>query len=162
MEEETLIFIKTSKSFALKWINRELEVNTPSLKNEGYSENSETDKNKLNELSRLKEMNFRVPLIVEENLNLDEYWVHRSPLFQTDTSRDYLEFKKDRIKRKLTSSIRIILGCAAKVFTDLKNEDLEDRIWVKEQGRRKYVCILRFSDEVTASLDLYFTMFEEL
>ncbi|AKB73380.1 hypothetical protein MSLAZ_0119 [Methanosarcina lacustris Z-7289] len=56
----------------------------------------------------------------------------------------------------------MILGCAADVFADLKDEDPEDRVWVKERGRRKYVCILRFSDEMTASLDRYFTILEEL
>ncbi|WP_269850022.1 hypothetical protein [Methanosarcina horonobensis] len=35
-------------------------------------------------------------------------------------------------------------------------------MWVKERGRRKYICVLRFSDEMTASLDRYFTMLEEL
>ncbi|MDD4249136.1 MAG: hypothetical protein PHT13_08470, partial [Methanosarcina sp.] len=58
--------------------------------------------------------------------------------------------------------IRMILGCAAEVFADLKDEDPEDSVWVKERGRLKYICILRFSDEMTASLDRYFTMFEEL
>jgi hypothetical protein len=56
----------------------------------------------------------------------------------------------------------MILGCAAEIFADLKDEDPEDRVWVKERGRRKYVCILRFSDEMTASLDRYFSMLEEL
>jgi hypothetical protein len=59
----------------------------------------------------------------------------------------------------------MILGCAAEIFTDLKDENheaREDRVWVKERGRQKYICILRFSDEMTASLDRYFTMLEEL
>ena len=162
MEEETLLFIEAAKIFSLEWIQREIEVNVPPLKNEGYSENVGSDKDKLNELSRLKEIHSRIPFIVEENLNRDDYWVHRNQLLQADTSRDYLEFKKARIKRGLTSSIRMILGCAAEVFADLKDEDPEDRVWVKERGRRKYICILRFSDEMTASLDRYFTMLEEL
>ena len=162
MEEETLLFIEAAKIFSLEWIQRKIEVNVPPLKNEGYSENVESDKDKLNELSRLKEIHSRIPFIVEENLNRDDYWVHRNQLLQADTSRDYLEFKKARIKRGLTSSIRMILGCAAEVFADLKDEDPEDRVWVKERGRRKYICILRFSDEMTASLDRYFTMLEEL
>ena len=162
MEEETLIFIEATKFFSMEWIQRYLEVNVPSPESEGHSKNSATGKNKLNELSRLKEIHSRIPFIVEENLNRDEYWVHRNPFLQADTSRDYLEFKKDRIKRGLTSSIRMILGCAAEVFADLKDEDPEDGVWVKERGRRKYVCILRFSDEMTASLDRYFTMLEEL
>jgi len=161
MEEEMLTFIEATKSFSLEWIQRELRVNTPPLESEGYSGNEKTDKKKLNELSRLREMNSRIPLIVEENLNRDEHWVHRNQQLQADISRDYLEFKKDRMKRGLTSSIRMILGCAAEIFADLKDEDPGDRVWVKERGRRKYICILRFSDEMTASLDRYFTMFEE-
>jgi len=162
MEEETLIFIEATKSFTLEWIQRELELNAPPLENEAYSGNEEIDKKKQNESERLKEMNSRIPLIVEENLNRDEYWVHRNQLLQADISRDYLEFKKDRMKRGLTSSIRMILGCAAEIFADLKDEAPGDRVWVKERGRRKYICILRFSDEMIASLDRYFTMFEEL
>jgi len=34
--------------------------------------------------------------------------------------------------------------------------------WVKELGRRRYVCFLRFSDEMTASLNRYFALLEEL
>jgi len=162
MEEEALIFIEAAKSFTLEWIQRELESNSPPLENEAYSGNEETDTKKRNELSRLKEMNSRVPLIVEENLNRDECWAHRNQLLQADISRDYLEFKKDRMKRGLISSIRMILGCAAEIFADLKGETPGDRIWVKERGKRKYICILRFSDEMTASLGRYFTMFEEL
>ena len=162
MEEETLIFIEAAKNFSLEWIQREIEVNVPPLKSEGYSENVEIGKDKLNELARLKEMNSRIPLIVEENLNRDKYWVHRNQLLQTDISHDYLEFKKEKIRRDLTSSIRMILGCAAEIFADLKDEDSGDKVWVKERGRRKYICILRFSDEMTASLDRYFTMLEEL
>ncbi len=162
MEEETLIFIEAAKIFSLEWIQRYLEGNVPSLENEGHSKNSETGKNKLNELSHLKEISSRISLIVEENLNLDEYWVHRNQLLQTDISHDYLEFKKEKIRRDLTSSIRMILGCAAEIFTDLKDEDSGDKVWVKERGRRKYICILRFSDEMAASLDRYFTMLKEL
>lgn len=162
MEEETLIFIEAAKIFSLEWIQRYLEVNVPSLENEGHSKNSETGKNKLSELSRLKEISSRISLIVEENLNRDEYWVHRNQLLQTDISHDYLEFKKEKIRRDLTSSIRMILGCAAEVFADLKDGDPEDSVWVKERGRRKYICILRFSDEMTVSLDRYFTMLKEL
>ncbi|WP_440946221.1 hypothetical protein ACSAZL_19465 [Methanosarcina sp. T3] len=162
MEEETLIFIGTAKSFSLEWIQRELGINAPPLENETYAGTEETDKKKQTESERLKEMNSRIPHIVEENLNRDEYWVHRNQLLQADVSRDYLEFKKDRMKRGLTSSIRMIMGCAAEIFADLKDEAPGDRIWVKERGRRKYICILRFSDEMTASLDRYFTMLEEL
>jgi hypothetical protein len=162
MEDETLIFIEATKSFALEWIQREIEANVPPLKNEDYSGKAETGKNKVNELSRLEDLPFRIQDIVEEHINRDEYWVHRNQLLQTDISRDYLEFKKERIRRDLTSSIRMILGCAAEIFADLKDDNPEDRVWVKERGRRKYVCILRFSDEMTASLNRYFTMLEEL
>jgi hypothetical protein len=164
MEEETLIFIEATKNFSLEWIQREIEVevNAPPLKSEVYSGNTEVVKNKLDELSRLKEMNSRIPLIVEENLNRDEYWIHRNQLLQTDISRDYFEFKKHKIRKDLTESIRMILGCAAEIFADLKDKNPGDRVWVKERGRRKYICILRFSDEMTASLNSYFTLFEEL
>ncbi|HIH94025.1 TPA: hypothetical protein HA338_08280 [Methanosarcina acetivorans] len=162
MEEEALIFIEATKSFSLEWIQKELELNVPTPEKDAHSGNEDADKKKRNELTRLKEMNSRIPLIVEENLNLDEYWVHRNQQLQYDISRDYLEFKKDKMKKGLTSSIRMILGCAAENFADLKDEAPGDRIWVKERGRRKYICILRFSDEMTASLDRYFTMLEEL
>ena len=50
-------------------------------------------------------------------------------------------------------------------FGELKERDEEkpeNKIWVKERGRRKYVCFLRFSDEMTASLNRYFEKLEEL
>ena len=164
MEEEALIFIEATKNFSIEWIQREMEieVNVPPLKREVYSGNTEAVKNKLDKLSRLKEINSTIPLIVEENLNREEYWIHRNQLLQTDISRDYLEFKKHKVRKDLTARIRMILGCAAEIFADLKDKDPEDRVWVKERGRRKYICILRFSDEMTASLNSYFTMFEEL
>ncbi|AKB26896.1 hypothetical protein MSSIT_0177 [Methanosarcina siciliae T4/M] len=162
MEKETLIFIEATKSFTLEWIQRELELNTLPMGKDVYPRNKDTDKKKPDKMSHLKEMNSGIPLIVEENLNRDEYWAHRDQLLQNDVFRDYLEFKKDKMKKGLTSSVRMILGCAAEIFADLKDEAPGDRIWVKERGRRKYICILRFSDEMTASLDRYFTMLEEL
>lgn len=162
MEKEALIFIEATKSYTQEWIQRELELNVPPLEKDAHSENEDTDKKKRNELTRLKEMNSRIPLVVEENLNRDEYWVHRNQLLQADSSRDYLEFKKEKMKKGLTSSIRMILGCAAEIFTDMKDEVPGDRVWIKERGRRKYICLIRFSDEMTASLDRYFTMLEEL
>jgi len=56
----------------------------------------------------------------------------------------------------------MILGCAAEIFSDAKNKNTEDKVWVRERGKRKYICILRFSDEMTASLNRYFSMLEEL
>lgn len=162
MEEETLIFIEATKSFTLEWIQRELELNTLPLEKDVYPRNEDTDKKKPDKMSRLKEMNSGIQLIVEENLNRDEYWVHRNQQIQADISRDYMEFKKDKMKKGLTSSIRMILGCTAEIFADLKDEAPGDRVWVKERGRRKYICILRFSDEMAASLNRYFTMLEEL
>ena len=56
----------------------------------------------------------------------------------------------------------MILGCAAEIFGDLNEGKPENKRWVKEQGKRKYVCFLRFSDEMTASLNRYFERLEEL
>ena len=99
------------------------------------------------------------------HLNRDDYWVHRKELPHADISRDYLEFKKEKIRKDLTSNIRMILGCAAEIFADFKDESnnsRENKVWVKERGKRKYICILRFSDEMTASLERYFAMLEDL
>jgi hypothetical protein len=100
--------------------------------------------------------------IVEAHLNHEDYWIHISAQLHSEISRDYLEFKKEKMLRKLTSSVRTILGCAAEIFGDLKEEEPENKRWVKEQGKRKYVCFLRFSDEMTASLNRYFEKLEEL
>lgn len=162
MEKETHIFIEATKNFSLKWVQREMDVNIHPLKNEDYSENVEIGIEKLSELSNFEDLPSRIQDIVEVHLNRDDYWIHRGGLLQADTSCDYIEFKKEKIRKALTSSIRMILGCAAEIFADLKKAKLGDRIWIKERGKRKYICILRFSDEMTASLDRYFIMFEEL
>ena len=109
----------------------------------------------------LKELSFKISDIVETHLNRDDYWIHRNAILKPDISSDYLEFKKETVRKELTLSVRIILGCAAEIFCKLDEGKPENR-WVKEQGRRKYVCFLRFSDEMTASLDRYFAMLEEL
>jgi len=162
MEAETRTFIEATKKFSLKWVQREMNLNICQLKSEACPENVETGKNELSKLSRLENLPFRIQDIVEENLNRDDYWIHRSRLLHADISRDYIEFKKEKTRKDLTSSIRMILGCAAEIFADVKDENPEDKVWVKERGKRKYICILRFSDEMTASLDSYFSMLEEL
>jgi hypothetical protein len=162
MEKETRAFIEAAKSFSLEWVQREMEISVPPLKSEGYSGNEETGKDRLSELPHFEDLPSRIQGIVEAHLNRDDYWIHRNELLPADVSCDYIEFKKEKIRKDLTSSIRMILGCAAEIFVDPKNENPEGRVWVKERGRRKYICILRFSDEMTVSLDHYFTMLEEL
>lgn len=162
MEKEARTFIEATKKFSLEWIQREINSNISQMKNESQSGNTGTGKDRLSELSRLKDLPFRIQEIVEEHLNRDDYWIHRNELLHTDISRDYIEFKKEKIRKDLTSNIRMILGCAAEIFADAKDEKPEDKVWIRERGRRKYICILRLSNEMTASLDRYLTMLEEL
>ena len=162
MERETRTFIEATKNFSLEWVQREMNSNISKLKSEDYSENVEIGKDRLSKLSRLEGLPFRIQDIVEEHLNRDDYWIHRNGLLHADISRDYIEFKKEKTRKDLTSSIRMILGCAAEIFADVKDKNPEDKMWVRERGKRKYICILRFSDEMTASLDRYFSMLEEL
>lgn len=161
MEKETHNFIEAAKIFSLEWVQREMGISIHTLKSEGHSENVKTGKDRLRELSRPEDLLFRIQEIVEAHLNRDDYWIHRNELSHADNSRDYIEFKKEKIQKNLTSSVRMILGCAAEIFTDMKEENPENKVWVKERGRRKYICILRFSDEMTASLERYFAMLEE-
>jgi hypothetical protein len=162
MEIETQIFIEATKQFTLVWTRREMEFAILSLKSESSSDNLESDSEKLNELkSGLKELSFRVPDIVESNLNRDDFWIHRKTQLQTGISRDYIEFKKDKMLKELTSSVRLILGCSTEILSNLNDGKPEEKGWVKERGRRKYVCYLRFSDEMTASLNRYFERLEE-
>jgi hypothetical protein len=161
MEEETRTFIGATKKFSLEWIQREMNLNT-SPRSENHSKNVEISKDRANEPLHPEDLPFRIQDIVEEQLNRDDYWIHRNEMLHADISRDYIEFKKEKTRKDLTSSIRMILGCVAELFADMKDENFEDKVWVKERGRRKYICILRFSDEMTASLDRYFTMLEEL
>jgi hypothetical protein len=162
MEKETRNFIEATKNFSLEWIQREMNSNLSQLKREVCPDNVEIGKENVSELLRPENLPFRIQDIVEEHLNRDDYWIHRNGLLNTDISSDYIEFKKEKTRKDLTSSIRMILGCAAEIFAGLKDQDLEDKVWVRERGRRKYICIFRFSDEMTASLNRYFTMLEEL
>lgn len=163
MEEETRTFIEATKKFSFEWIQREMDSNISQSKSEACSENVGIGKDsRMSELPHLEDLPFRIQEIVEEHLNRDDYWVHRSGLLHTDISRDYIEFKKEKTRKDLTLSIRMILGCAAEVFADVKDENPENKVWVKERGRRKYICILRFSDEMVASLDRYFSILEKL
>ena len=133
------------------------------LESEPSPDNLGSDNEKLSELkSDLKKLPYRIPDIVEAHINREDYWIHRRGQLQEGISGDYLEFKKEKMRRELTSSIRMILGCAAEIFGDLNDGKPEDKEWVKEQGKRKYVCFLRFSDEMTASLNRYFERLEEL
>ncbi|WP_269850023.1 hypothetical protein [Methanosarcina horonobensis] len=47
-------------------------------------------------LSRLEDLPLHIQDIVEDNLNRDDYWIHRNGLFQADISHDYVEFKKEK------------------------------------------------------------------
>jgi len=166
MEIEARIFIEATKQFTSEWIRREMEMSFHSPDNEFSPENSKFNIERLRELELdLKELTIRIPDIVEVNLNNDEYWLHRSSLPSIGFSQDYLEFKKEKMRRELSSSIRMILGCASEILGNMKEGDEgkpENKIWIKERGRRKYACFLRFSDEMTASLNRYFERLEEL
>lgn len=163
MEIEARIFIEATKQFTLEWIRREMEVTILTLESEPSPDNLGSDNEKLSELnSDLKKLPYRIPDIVEAHINREDYWIHRRGQLQEGISGDYLEFKKEKMRRELTSSIRMILGCAVEIFGDLNDGKPEDKGWVKEQGKRKYVCFLRFSDEMTASLNRYFESLEEL
>ncbi len=168
MEIEACIFIEATKQFTSEWIRREMEMSLCFLDSGFSPENSKFEIEKLRELElelNLKELTVKIPDVVEANLNNDEYWIHRSSLPGVGFSQDYLEFKKEKMRRELSSSIRMILGCASEILGNIKERDEEKpetKIWVKERGRRKYACFLRFSDEMTASLNRYFEKLEEL
>jgi hypothetical protein len=163
MEIEALAFIEAAKSFTFEWIRREMETSILSSYGISSPDNLELDSKKLNRSrSDLKELPLRISDIVEAHLNGGDYWVHRNELLQVGISRDYLDFKKEKIRRELTLRIRMILGCTAEIFWKPEEEEPENKIWVKELGRKKYVCFLRFSDEMTESLNHYFAMLEEL
>lgn len=162
MEIETQTFIEATKQFTIKWTQREMELAIISLESESSSDNVESDNEKLSELkSGLKELPLRVPDIVESNLDQDDFWIHRKTQLQTGISRDYIEFKKDKMLKELTSSVRLVLGCSTEILSHLNDGKPEEKGWVKERGKRKYVCFLRFSDEMTASLNRYFERLEE-
>lgn len=162
MEIETQVFIEATKQFTLVWTRREIELAILSLESESSSDNLESDNEKLSELkSGLEELTFLVPDIVEFNLDRDDFWIHRTTQLQPDISRDYIDFKKDKMLKELTTSVRFILGCTTEILGDLNDGKPEEKGWVKERERRKYVCFLRFSDEMTASLNRYFEILEE-
>lgn len=163
MEIETLVFIEATKQFASEWIQREIEMSAASPESSSFPANIRFHDRKPEEPNLdLKELPLKISDIVETHLNREDYWIHRNALLQPDISRDYLEFKKEKIQRELTSSVRIILGRATEIFWELEEEEPENKAWVKELGRRKYACYLRFSDEMTVSLNRYFAMLEEL
>jgi len=162
MEIESLAFIEATKQFVSEWVQREIEMAVNSPESAIFPENLESGDRKLGEPNLYqKELSLKVSDIVETHLNRDDYWIHRNALFQPDISRDYMEFKKEKIRKQLISSIRLILGCATEVFWKLEEGEPEQKGWVKERGKRKYVCFLRLSDEMTASLDRYFELCEE-
>ena len=162
MEIEALAFIEATKQFTSEWIQREIEMAALSPESASFPENLIYDNKKPGGSNLdLNELSFKISDIVETHLNRGDYWIHRNAILKPDISSDYLEFKKETVRKELTLSVRIILGCAAEIFCKLDEGKPENR-WVKEQGRRKYVCFLRFSDEMTASLDRYFAMLEEL
>jgi hypothetical protein len=163
MELETLAFIEATKRFTSEWIQREIEIAVHSPESAAFPESLRLYNKKPTESNLyLKELPLKISDIVETHLNHGDYWIHRNALFQPDISRDYVEFKKEKIRKELTSSVRIILGCATELFWKLEEGEPENKAWVKELGRRKYVCFLRFSDEMTASLNRYFKLLEEL
>lgn len=167
METETLAFIEATKIFTSTWIQREIRMAMNSPENGSFPEILRSELKKSGELNGefnldINEFSMNISDIVETHLNLDDYWIHRNSLFQPDISKDYVEFLKGKIRSELTSSIRIILGCATEIFWNLDEREPENKVWVKEFGKRKYVCFLRFSDEMTASLNHYFELLEIL
>ncbi|RXA21287.1 hypothetical protein EQO05_02355 [Methanosarcina sp. MSH10X1] len=162
-ELEALAFIEATKQFVSEWIEREIETTVHFPESAAFSENVEFGDREIGESNLYqKELPLKISDIVETHLNREEYWIHRNAFSQPDISRDYVEFKKEKIRKELTSSVRIILGCATETFWKPEAGEPENKGWVKERGKRKYVCFLRFSDEMTASLNLYFAMLEEL
>jgi hypothetical protein len=163
MDIEANIFVEATKQFISEWIQREIEMPVFSPENSFFPENLKSELKKPDESkSDFIDLSIKISDIVETNLNRDDYWIHRSARFQPDISRDYIEFQKEKIRRELTSSVRIILGCATEIFWKLEEGEPENKAWVNELGRRKYACFLRFSDEMTASLNRYFELLEEL
>ncbi len=161
MELEALAFIEATKKFTSEWIKREIEISVNSPENAAFPENLRLhNKNPVESNLDLKELSLKISGIVETYLNHEDYWIHKNALFQPDVSKDYIEYKKEKILKELTSSVRKILGCATEIFWE--EGEPENKAWVKEMGKRKYVCFLRFSDEMTASLNHYFELLEEL
>ncbi|WP_292391481.1 hypothetical protein [Methanosarcina sp. UBA5] len=163
MELETFAFIEATKKFTSEWIQREIEIAVHSPENAAFPENLRLHNKKHGESNLdLKELAPKISDIVETHLNRDDYWIHRNTMFQSDISRDYVEFKKEKIRKELNSSIRRILGCATELFWEIEKGEPENKAWVKELGRRKYACFLKFSDEMIVSLNHYFELLEKL
>lgn len=141
MEIETLTFIEATKKFTNEWILREMEATLPSPE---------------------RELAYKISNIVETYINRDEIWIHRNKLLHAEGSRDYIEFKKEKIRKELPPKIRLILGAAAEIFEDVEKGKSENKVWVNEAGRKKYACYLRFSEEMETSLNRYLKMLEEL
>jgi hypothetical protein len=161
MELEALAFIEATKKFTSEWIKREVEISVNSPETAAFPENLRLyNKNSGESNLDLKELSLKISGIVETYLNHEDYWIHKNALFQPDISRDYIEYKKEKILKELTSNVRKILGCATEILWE--EGEPENKAWVKEMGKRKYVCFLRFSDEMTASLNHYFELLEEL
>ncbi|WP_292376829.1 hypothetical protein [Methanosarcina sp. UBA411] len=166
MEIEALVFIEATKNFTSEWIQREIEMTVHFPENASIPKNLRYDNkdpggSKGESSLDLKELFPKISNIVETYLNRDDYWIHRNAMFQPDISKDYVEFKKEKIRKEVISSVRRILGCATEILWELREVEPENKSWVKELGRRKYACFLRFSDEMTASLNRYFAMLEE-
>ncbi|MCQ1534719.1 hypothetical protein FTO70_03235 [Methanosarcina sp. KYL-1] len=163
MELETRSFIEAAKTFTCEWVMREAKRAEFFPENVTSPEYAKPAPEKLNGLKPgLNEIITRIPAIVEDQLNLDELWIHRNKLPHPGISRDYLEYKKEKTRRELTARIRMILGCAGELLSEQENVALGDKEWVRERGRRKYACLLRFSEEMTSSLSRYFALLEEL
>lgn len=163
MELEALAFTEATKQFVSEWIQREIEIAVHSPESAVFPENLGSGGREFLESNLFqKELPLKISDIAETHLNRDNYWIHRKALFQPDISRDYVEFKKEKIQKELTSSVRIILGCATETFWELEEREPEHKGWVKERGKRKYVCFLRFSEEMTTFLNRYFELLDEL
>jgi len=172
MELETRTFIEAATNFTTEWIRREVERTEFSKNGIGGKKTKREEKKHLEENPQQEkggeqepdpaEQIARIPSIVEECLNRDEYWIHRNELFHPGIAPDYLELKKEKTRKQLTTCIRMLLGCAAELLSDREYALSEGKVWVRERGRRKYVCILRFSGEMDASITRYFSMLEEL
>ena len=166
MENVSNIFLKATKEFVFEWTLRERKIPVFSFSIENPERTSyslKIDSYKPEELKiDMKEFSEMISELVETQLNIDDYWLHRNSFPQVGVSQDYFEFKKEKMRKQLNSSIRIILGCCVEAAAQLKKEDFKNGGWVKEKGRLKYVCFLRFSDEMTNCLNHYFELLEKL
>lgn len=125
MENESVAFIEAMKQFVPEWIQREFEMASISPESAAFTEDLSLDNKTLGESDLdLKELSLKISEIIETHLNRNDYWIHRNALFQPDISKDYVEFKKEKIRRRLTSSVRITLECASKIFWKLENRNL--------------------------------------